>query len=170
MITTIAAGCLLIAAFITDVRKRKIPNALTASGWLAGMAIHAAMSGTAGVRYALIGTAVGFAPMLVLYLIRAVGAGDVKLFGAIGALTGGELVLQSMMYSLLYAALVGCVILLWRRQWKNTWSRIFMLLFGTFLWKDRKQWKPYVRSSHHLRFPFMWAVLPAAVTAYIQFI
>ncbi|WP_282935443.1 prepilin peptidase [Paenibacillus sp. RC67] len=166
MIFTILTISIIIAAFATDVTHRLIPNWLTLSGWIAGMALHIVYSGSSGVLYALIGTALGFIPMFGLYLIRAVGAGDVKLFGALGALAGGEIVLQCMMYSLLYAALVGCLILLWRRQWKQTGQRLVSMLFHFLTLKDVAQWKPYMKSNHHVRFPFMWAVLPAVVSVY----
>ena len=168
MIFTVLTFGMIITAFTTDIWRRKIPNWLTLSGWIAGMGLHAAISGGSGVLYALVGTALGFIPMLILYLIKAVGAGDVKLFGAIGALAGGEMVLQSMIYSIFYAALVGCIILIWRRLWKQTWQRLAAMLFHLIALKDTSQWKPYLYSSHHLRFPFMWAVLPAVISVYFQ--
>ncbi|WP_051620401.1 A24 family peptidase [Paenibacillus sp. UNC451MF] len=168
MIFTLITFGIIIASFITDVRYQKIPNWLTVSGWLTGMALHTAYSGSSGALYGLIGTACGFVPMLLLYFIRAVGAGDVKLFGAIGTLAGGEVVLQSMMYSLFYAALVGCLILLWRRQWKQTAHRLGSMLWCFLALKDTAQWKPYIKSDHHVRFPFMWAVLPATITVFIN--
>ncbi|MFE5317377.1 prepilin peptidase [Paenibacillus sp. NPDC056579] len=168
MIAAVTGG-LIVFAFITDIWRRRIPNALTLTGWLAGLGLHAVYSGGSGVLHAVIGTAIGFIPMLLLYLIKAVGAGDVKLFAAIGALTGGEMVLQSMLYSLFYAGLVGCLILLWRQEWKQTSQRIVMMLIGFLAFKDMAQWKPYIRSGHHVRFPFMWAVLPAVATVYLQF-
>lgn len=166
MIFTLITIGFSIAAFATDVMHRKIPNGLTLSGWIIGVVLHTAVSGGSGALYSLLGTALGFVPMFILYLIKAVGAGDVKLFGALGALAGGEVVLQSMMYSLLYAAVVGCLILIWRSQWKQTGQRMAVILFHFVAFKDVAQWKPYIRSGHHLRFPFMWAVLPAILSVY----
>jgi len=168
MMVAMVTACLLVAAFVTDIWKRKIPNGLTLAGWMSGVGLHAFYTGGSGIWYAVVGTALGFIPMLVLYIIRAVGAGDVKLFAAIGALTGGEAVLQSMLYSMIYAGLVACLILLWRQEWKQTGARIVMMLFSMFAFKDMAQWKPYIRSGHHVRFPFMWAVLPAVATVYTQ--
>lgn len=162
-------GGLLTAAFITDITKRKIPNMLCAAGFLAGIGFHAFISGGTGIGYALLGALLGFAPLLILYMIRAVGAGDVKLFAAIGALSGGEFVLQSLMYALIYAAVIGCLILFWRGEWKSRGGPIYTMLMGILIWKRLKPLDTYRKSAHHIRFPFMWAVMPAAATVFWQF-
>jgi prepilin peptidase CpaA len=161
-------GGMLAIAFMSDITRQKIPNLLCAVGFLAGILFHAIVSGVPGIGYSLLGSLLGFAPLLILYSIRAVGAGDVKLFAAIGALTGTEFVLQSIMYSLIYAALIGILILCWRREWKARGGGAFVLLMRLVVWKQFAPIAAYRNSVHHLRFPFMWAVLPAAATAFWQ--
>ncbi|NHN30709.1 A24 family peptidase [Paenibacillus agricola] len=162
-------GGMLGLAFMSDVTKQKIPNLLCAIGFLAGLVLQTVNSGTAGIGYALLGSLLGFVPLLILYGMRAVGAGDVKLFAAIGALTGAEIVLQSIMYSLLYAALIGCFILCWRREWKSRGGGAWKMLMHFVIWKQVEPLAAYRNSVYHLRFPFMWAVLPATATAFWQF-
>ncbi|WP_165842199.1 A24 family peptidase [Paenibacillus xerothermodurans] len=168
MIFHIVSGALLALAFVTDITKQKIPNYLTASGCIIGVLLHWWLAGISGAAYALLGTALGFIPLFILYLINAVGAGDVKLFAALGALVGTEFVLQSVMYSLIYAALISCVILLCRWEWEERGLAIMRFFSVLFLVKDRRLLKSLTNSKEHLRFPFMWAVAPAAVTAYLQ--
>jgi prepilin peptidase CpaA len=82
---------LLIGAAVYDVRYRKIPNWLSMSGIVLGFAINFAIGPPeGGVMFALKGFAVGFGLYLGLYVLRAMGAGDVKLMGAVGALVGAE--------------------------------------------------------------------------------
>jgi prepilin peptidase CpaA len=82
---------LLIGAAVYDVRYRKIPNWLTMSGIALGFAINFAIGPPeGGVLFALKGFAAGFGLYLGLYVLRAMGAGDVKLMGAVGALVGPE--------------------------------------------------------------------------------
>ncbi len=57
----------------------------------------------------ILGTLVGLAGMIFLYIIRAVGAGDVKLLAVIGMLTGLEFVLQLMVVSLITGLFTGIV-------------------------------------------------------------
>jgi len=81
---------LLAAAAAIDVRTRRIPNWLTLAGIAFGLLYGAFMpaSATDGLRAALAGMALGMAVMLPFYLMRVMGAGDVKLMGMVGAFLG----------------------------------------------------------------------------------
>jgi prepilin peptidase CpaA len=89
---------LVIIAAIYDARYRRIPNWLTAGGVLIGIALNCAIGrydppvdpGLSGFVFALKGFAVGFIAYLLLYLVRAMGAGDVKLMAAVGAIAGWQ--------------------------------------------------------------------------------
>jgi prepilin peptidase CpaA len=86
---------LVVGAAIYDVRYRRIPNWLTVAGVLAGIAMNTFLAWDSpqrwsGCFFALKGMALGFGAYLVLYALRAMGAGDVKLMAAVGAMTGAE--------------------------------------------------------------------------------
>jgi prepilin peptidase CpaA len=113
----LAAAIVALAAVITDLRARRIPNWLTfgAVGLALGanVGIGAASNGSAGAANGalttLVGTALGFSLLLPFYVIRisglghAIGAGDVKLLAALGALVGP----QALVSIAIYAALAG---------------------------------------------------------------
>src|SRR5690242_16485700 len=80
---------LVLCAAFTDARTRRIPNWLTVSGVLAGVALNTFMyGGLPGLWFSLKGLAVGFGVYLLLHLVRAMGAGDVKLMAAVGSIAG----------------------------------------------------------------------------------
>ena len=82
---------LVAGAAAYDVPFRRIPNWLTAAGALLGLAMNTFLyQGWPGLRTSLMGLAVGFGSYFVLYSIRAMGAGDVKLMAAIGAMVGWQ--------------------------------------------------------------------------------
>lgn len=82
---------LLLVAAAYDIRYRRIPNWLTLSAVVLGFAINFAIGPPeGGVLFALEGFVVAFAIYMFLYLLRAMGAGDVKLMAAVGALVGWE--------------------------------------------------------------------------------
>ena len=92
---TVAASLLLpLAALITyyDVRYRRIPNPFVLSALVGGLVINTVARGGDGLLSGLGGCALAFALMFGLHLFGAMGAGDVKLFAAVGALFGIHLV------------------------------------------------------------------------------
>ena len=81
----------LLAAAVFDVRYRRIPNWLTVSGLVLGLAMNSLIGAPeAGFVFSLIGFLVAFGIYVVLYAVRAMGAGDVKLMAAVGALVGWQ--------------------------------------------------------------------------------
>jgi prepilin peptidase CpaA len=79
---------LVVVAAVSDVRRRRIPNWLTLGGVAAGLLTRTATDGWHGLAQASGGMLLGFGAYLALYSLRAMGAGDVKLMAAVGAITG----------------------------------------------------------------------------------
>lgn len=129
----VAAGLFLAIAFIVDIRKQIIPNWLTAASFAAAIVYHAVLGGMEGITAALIGAAAGFFPLLLLHLAKGIGAGDVKLFAALGAWLGVWTVLQVLLYSILYAGAIGiCLVIMNRTFGKRLVEG--QLLFLCLLW------------------------------------
>jgi prepilin peptidase CpaA len=80
-------GVVLIAA-VYDARYRKIPNWLSLSGLILGLGMNTLLSGWGGLGAAALGFTLALLIYTPLYLIRGMGAGDVKLMAAIGAISG----------------------------------------------------------------------------------
>lgn len=156
----------LIAAFVTDLRSMKIPNVLTVSSMVLGLLYHGTRGGWEGLAFSLQGLGAGFFIVLLMYWIGAVGAGDVKLFGGIGAWTGVWFTLQSVMYSVLFAGAIALVILLRRRETLRRMRTTAGRIAGLFRLRSPEAWGG--SPGTQLRFPFMIAVLPGVVSAYIM--
>ena len=108
---TIADATLLgpLAVLITyyDVRYRRIPNAFVLATLVSGLLINGILHGAGGVVASLEGCALAFGMMFALHLFGAMGAGDVKLFGAIGAVLGVHLVPTTFVVVLLTGGLLA---------------------------------------------------------------
>jgi prepilin peptidase CpaA len=82
---------LILTAAVFDMLYRRIPNWLTLGGVLAGLGLNSFIyQGWPGLRLSLCGLAAGFIAYFVLYSLRAMGGGDVKLMAGIGALVGAR--------------------------------------------------------------------------------
>jgi prepilin peptidase CpaA len=81
---------LLVVAAVYDCRSHRIPNALVASGAVYGLAYNLALPPDLyyPILFPVAGLLLGFLLFLPLYLIRVLGAGDVKLFAMVGAFIG----------------------------------------------------------------------------------
>ncbi|HEY0761014.1 MAG TPA: A24 family peptidase [Pyrinomonadaceae bacterium] len=83
-----------MAVFIVyyDVRYRRIPNVLVLGLLIGGLTINISFGGWNGAISSLEGFGLAFLPMFLIHLFGAMGAGDVKLFGAVGAVIGVSMV------------------------------------------------------------------------------
>ena len=88
IISVIIALVLVIVAAVHDLREFRIPNRLIVAGIVVGVSVIVirAFTGEYIGNY-ILGTLAGLAGMTFLYIIRAVGAGDVKLL-AVSLITG----------------------------------------------------------------------------------
>jgi prepilin peptidase CpaA len=158
---------LLCIASMTDVKSLRIPNWLTLSTAVIGLGLQALLDGLPGLGAAGIGLIVGIGVMLSLHVVGAVGAGDVKLFGAIGALSSATFVLSALSYSIVFAACIGLLIMISRRQLAATMKQTAMSVALLVTLKDTSVIERWKRGAT-LQFPFMLAVVPGCLAAYVQ--
>lgn len=110
MIENILLLSAVFAAAIIDYRFRKVPNYITFPAMLGGVAIGLLQSGPMGISASASGLLFGIALFTVPYAMGGIGAGDVKLLGAIGAIKGPGFVLASF----LGAAIIGGIMAIGR--------------------------------------------------------
>lgn len=98
---------LLIIASLSDYMTYKIPNWLTVSGMVFGLAYNAAFpfSPQHGFLWALGGLVIGFFIMIPFYGLRIMGAGDVKLMAMVGACLGAGDTLYAVLFSFMAGGL-----------------------------------------------------------------
>jgi prepilin peptidase CpaA len=108
--TQVLLAILTLVAAGFDIRFRRIPNWLVLAGILTGFVWNVYSSGWSGLGQAAAGFGLGFALYFPLYLLRARGAGDVKLLAAAGAIVGPG---NCFRMFLLTAVLGGVIALVW---------------------------------------------------------
>jgi prepilin peptidase CpaA len=108
LVLNVLLGLVLAIACTTDLRSRRIPNLLTFTTVLFGLWLNVVFYGFDGLRDSASGLGIALAMLFPLFLLRWMGAGDVKLMMAIGALKGPEFAF----YACLWAAVFGAIIAL----------------------------------------------------------
>lgn len=108
LLTVILLFGLLLLSIRSDLKERKILNKVTVSFAAVGLLLNTAYDVPEGFLIGLAGLTVGLLIFMVPYLMHGMGAGDLKLMAAIGALTNWHFVI----YVALITALAGGVIAL----------------------------------------------------------
>jgi prepilin peptidase CpaA len=109
----ILLGC---AATFDDLRRRQIANWITLAGLAAGLAWHTATGGLTGLAQSAGGAVVGFLVFLIFYVAGGMGAGDVKLMAAFGALLGPSGILLAALLAAPAGGVMAAVALAWKRR------------------------------------------------------
>ncbi|MYN30463.1 A24 family peptidase [Duganella levis] len=110
----------LALAVWSDVRTRRIPNGLVFGGAVLGLALNTLYApgdglfimpfGGLGLLWALAGLGVGLLLLLPMYILRTLGAGDVKLMAMVGAFVGPQAVIGCTVMTLLAGGVLALAV------------------------------------------------------------
>lgn len=140
----ILLGILTAVAAIYDIRFRRIPNWLVLCGIVAGFFVNVYSSGSSGLVRAAGGLGLGFALYFPLYLLRARGAGDVKLLAAVGSIVGAGNCFLVFLLTAVLGALIALIVLLLKGRMRRTFHNLGWILHDLLKFRA-----PY-RSSEEL--------------------
>jgi len=137
-------GILTLVAAGYDIRYRRIPNWLVLAGIVTGFAWNLYSSGWSGLGHAAAGFGLGFALYFPLYLLRARGAGDVKLLAAVGAIVGPGNCFWVFILTALLGGVIAMIVLLLRGRVRHTFFNL------SFIMTDLAKLRAPYKSSEEL--------------------
>ncbi|MCP8969321.1 A24 family peptidase [Ectobacillus ponti] len=130
MIIQSVLGITLITSLITDIRQRKILNIVTFPAMLFGFLYHTAAQGWNGVLFSVSGFLVGLGVLLIPHLLGGMGAGDVKLMAAVGAMMGSAFVFHAFLYTAIIGGVISAALIMKKNgMWNTIKSAIFIVIF-----------------------------------------
>jgi prepilin peptidase CpaA len=125
---------LVLGAAVYDVRYRRIPNWLTVGGVLAGLLMNTFIGrvdlspGWPALRFSLAGFALAFGGYLVLYALRAMGAGDVKLMAAVGAMVGWQDWFGIFLITAVIGGAMALILVIAKKRFTKTFFNVGVIL------------------------------------------
>jgi len=123
------AAALALTAAVSDVRQRRIPNALTYPSMVVGLALQTVLYGRPGLLHSLAGGLSFGGVFLVFYLVRAMGAGDVKLAAALGFIVGLPESVTLMFATAVAGGVLAVAYMVRSGQTKRTLGRTFSVVW-----------------------------------------
>jgi prepilin peptidase CpaA len=129
---------LLTFAVAHDVRSRRIPNLLVLAGIVIAAVLQLALPrgsglfvepfGSIGILSSLAGLGAGLALLLPMYMLRALGAGDVKLMAMIGTFVGAQAIFGIALSTLLAGGVLALLVALYNGTLKHMLGNSFHLV------------------------------------------
>jgi prepilin peptidase CpaA len=111
---------LVLTAAAYDLRFRRIPNWLNLGGVIAGFGLNTFLSGGHGLRAASLGFLCALLVYMPLYVIRGMGAGDVKLMAAVGAIAGPVHWLGIFLATAIIGGVVSLLVIALKKRFHQT--------------------------------------------------
>lgn len=121
---------LLGVAACFDIKSRRIPNWLVVTGLVSSLGTHIFL-GNGGFSAWALGLLVGFGLFLPLYVVRAMGAGDVKLMGMVGAFLGPAAAVGAVLMTLVVGGVLAIAVALWSGALRHTLENLRSLMIQT---------------------------------------
>ena len=161
---------LLVTAVVTDLRSRRIPNGLVLAGIGLGFVfqvfahegdgLFSRWWGALGPWQALQGLCLGFAMFLPLYLLRVMGAGDVKLVAMLGVWFGVRPTFGLVLLTLVCGGVLALAMATWTRTLGLTFSNLRFMVTDTMLRTTAGGGMPTVTAPAraHGRVPYALAI------------
>jgi prepilin peptidase CpaA len=166
-LTIVPTGLLLLISVYTDIRYRKIYNGITTPFAVLGLGLNIYLRGWWGVAFSIEGVLLGLALFfLSAFLGRILGAGDCKLFAAVGALQGPNMLVWCILYALVAGGVLAIIVALYRGVLRPALSRV-----GKSLYMRAAHGVPMdiATSGEKMRLPYALAIAIGTITAVWQY-
>ena len=146
--------CFLFLATASDIRTRRIPNRLTFPAAAVGVILNTYQSGWEGCIMSVAGLALGMAFLLVPYMMGGMGAGDVKMLGALGALGGPKIISYGFIFGAILGGIGGAVALIMKRLRIQDLGSLKQALLSLFLLRGRALEGPGTAGPSGAKLPY----------------
>ena len=135
----VLAALAVLCGAAYDLKYKRIPNKITLPFMAIGLILNLWLGGLDGLMDSIFAILVSFAGIL-LFMFGIMGAGDIKLFMAVGSLLGLRMGIATILLSFLVGGVVGVIVLLLRKNGKRRFMFLYRYICVTL---GTRQVKPY---------------------------
>jgi prepilin peptidase CpaA len=150
-----------------DIRYRRIPNELVLLTLIGGLTLNTIFGGSHGLLISLEGFALAFGLMFFLHAFGTMGAGDVKLFSAIGAISGVSHVLPTLMVVALTGGIFAICKMIYARRTVTTLLGVSQVFYGML--PGQKVPRIAVPEDHSYTLPYAVPICFGSLIAFFVF-
>jgi prepilin peptidase CpaA len=150
-VMVVALAVVLVTAIGTDLRSSRIPNWLTFPAVGFAFVVHAWLGGFPGALFSLGGLGTGLGFFLLIHLSGGIGAGDVKLMAAVGALIGPYGALLSGLLAIMVGGLYALGAMCYQWGFATTGRKLAFAAQGGLL-MGGKAWTQELALPFRLRY------------------
>jgi prepilin peptidase CpaA len=147
----VVVGTVLMTAICTDLRSSRIPNWLTFSAMSFGALAHSYMGGFPGALFSFCGLGTGLGLFLLIYMSGNMGAGDVKLMAAVGAMVGPYGALLSGLLAIMVGGAYAFGAMVYEWGLVTTGQKLALAMHMTLL-RGGKAWSENLQLPFRLRY------------------
>jgi prepilin peptidase CpaA len=170
MVVPVELAVLILLAVISDIRTCKIKNSIIIIFTAAGLATGIINAGMQGLAYSLAGAAIPLVLLFILYALKMLGAGDIKLLCAAGAIGGAGFIPYGIAYSFLSGGLIALVIMLLRKNAGKRARHFLSYIKSCFLSRSLLPYTDLPDRSDGAKFRFSIAIACGTFTAIFQYL
>jgi prepilin peptidase CpaA len=164
----IMLSVLIVASLISDIKTGRIKNFIVLPFIAAGPVISLIFFGSRGLLDSIAGILVPVVILFILYALKMLGAGDIKLFCAIGSIMGAKFAICSMLYSFIAGGIFAIFIMLARKNAAERMKSFFTYLKHSFLTMSLKPYTDNIGSDRSSVFCFSYAIAAGTLIRLLQ--
>jgi prepilin peptidase CpaA len=104
---------LVMFCSVTDLRTRRIPNAVLLPALMTALFLNSVGGGLAGLVDSIAGLALGLLMLMPLHVLGRMGAGDIKLLGVVGSVLGAWGAIVAGLATMMAGGILAVLYIVW---------------------------------------------------------
>lgn len=133
---------ILIISAYTDAKENKIRNKYLFPAVILGLVLSLLFGGVNGIKSSLFGMVFPFILLYITYLLRLMGAGDIKLYCTIGAIMGFEFVVNNLVYTVFTAGVFAVILLIFSEKVILQIRKFILFITNCIIFKEIQEYVP----------------------------